>query len=269
MLGNFSTSKKLMSFSILFILNIIIAGFLYNFYNSKVDYAVKEEISTGAFVQDILKGRIAVYQFLRSPNENTANKVKEKFSLLNKNIEEFKNTLKTNQDIKLTDNILDLSNKYIDLFDLFANDRIKEYASGEKEESKNIASNILNMANVGAILEEQLIKINEHAIVLKNEAQNSLNTALIVLMVLSLIVFITFSSLIASSIVKKLDEFKEGLMSFFAFINRETQEVKVLSIKGKDEFAQMADTINENIKKINEGLQLDNKAVSDALEVVE
>ncbi|RXJ90125.1 chemotaxis protein, partial [Malaciobacter molluscorum] len=37
----------------------------------------------------------------------------------------------------------------------------------------------------------------------------------------------------------------------------------------KDEFAQMADTINENIKKINEGLQLDNKAVSDALEVVE
>ncbi|RXJ83036.1 hypothetical protein CRU93_14065, partial [Arcobacter sp. CECT 8985] len=63
--------------------------------------------------------------------------------------------------------------------------------------------------------------------------------------------------------------FEKGLLTFFKYINREVSSVEPLSIKGKDEFAQMATVINENIKKINEGLQLDNKAVSDALEVVE
>ncbi|RXJ83135.1 chemotaxis protein, partial [Arcobacter sp. CECT 8985] len=247
MLSNFSTGKKLMSFSILFILNIIIAGFLYNYYNSKVNFAVKEEMSTGIFVQNILKGRIAVYQFLRSPNENTANKVKQKFTSLEKNVEEFKNNLKLEEDIKLAENIIDLSNQYIDFFNLFANKRIDEYANGKKEESQNVSSNISKMANVGSILEKKLVKINENAKILKDKAQNSLNTALIVLVVLSLIVFITFSSLIASSIVKILEEFEKGLLTFFKYINREVSSVEPLSIKGKDEFAQMATVINENI----------------------
>ncbi|RXJ99533.1 chemotaxis protein [Arcobacter sp. CECT 8986] len=269
MLNNFSTGKKLMSFSVLFILNIIIAGLLYNYYNSKVNHAVKEEVATGVFVQDILKGRIAVYQFLRSPNENTADEVREKFSTLNKNVKAFKNTLQIKEDIKLADKIIDLSSKYITLFDLFANERISEFANGVKDESKSVYESIKTMANVGSVLESELVKINENAKIFKDNAQSSLNTALIILVVLSLIIFISFSSLIASSIVRKLEDFKEGLLSFFAFINRETHEVKALNAIGKDEFAQMAKVINENISKINEGLKKDNKAVSDALDVVE
>ena len=143
MLSKIDTKKKLLLFPIIFLIIVILSGVVYSYWsnisNKRNDAAVKTE----EFTQQVLKGRISVYQFLRSPNDKTAKKVKEDFELLNKDVLEFKSTLSLERNKILSDEIVSNSKKYIDFFDAFSNQRIKDFENGIKEESveiKNIIS---------------------------------------------------------------------------------------------------------------------------------
>ncbi|PHO17031.1 hypothetical protein CPU12_12700, partial [Malaciobacter molluscorum LMG 25693] len=143
-------------------------------------------------------------------------------------------------------------------------------ASSEVNKGLDEQNGLLNELRQTIHATEKSIKELENKLEEKIKKQNKetkvISIALTSFVVVFMIVVLFF---IGKNIVGNLQKFEKGLLTFFKYINREVSSVEPLSIKGKDEFAQMADTINENIKKINEGLQLDNKAVSDALEVVE
>ncbi len=55
--------------------------------------------------------------------------------------------------------------------------------------------------------------------------------------------------LIISDITGKLLKVKEGLLVFFAYLNRESSSVKLLEDKSQDEFGDMAKVIYENIER--------------------
>ncbi|RXI44845.1 chemotaxis protein [Malaciobacter mytili] len=269
MLNNVTTRTKLMFFPVLFIVNIIVAGFLFSYFNGKVKHTAQAELETEIFIQDVLKGRISVYQFLRNPNDNTAQKVREDFKKLDDEVKALKGTLEVPENKKLCDDILGLSSDYIALFDNFSQKRIDELKLGIEKESSEVSAIVKKMAQTGLVLEDKLLVINKNAIALKNEADTNLNRALLVLAIFSAIVFVVFSIALSSMIVNTLNHFKDGLLSFFAFLNKESDNVKSLEANGKDEFAQMAKVVNENITKINEGLKKDNEAVKEALLIVE
>ncbi|WP_404318472.1 methyl-accepting chemotaxis protein [Malaciobacter canalis] len=269
MLNNISTRKKLMFFPALFIINIIIAGIIFSHFNGKVNHDVKIQISTEEFIQDLLKGRISVYQFLRVSNEQRAQKVRDDFNNLDKNVKELQSMLVEQKNIDLTNKILKLSSEYIEDFDKFSENRIQDYKNGISKESAEDKRLVLTMRETATDLEKELEKINKSAIELKKEANSTLTTVLLVLAIISSIIFILFSIALSSLIVNTLNHFKDGLLSFFSFLNRESKDVKPLEAKGSDEFAQMANLVNENIIKINEGLKKDNESVEDALKIVE
>ena len=82
MLNNLTIKKKLMIFPILFIGLFIVLGSVYSYYKdlalSRNDIAINiEELNN-----QLLKGRISAYQFLRNPNNDTAQKVRNDFDLL-------------------------------------------------------------------------------------------------------------------------------------------------------------------------------------------
>jgi methyl-accepting chemotaxis protein len=269
MLNNISTRKKLMFFPALFIINIIIAGIIFSHFNGKVNHDVKIQISTEKFIQDLLKGRISVYQFLRDSNEQRAQKVRDDFNNLDKNVKELQSMLVEQNNIDLTNKILKLSSEYIEDFDKFSEEKIQNYKNGISKESAEAKRLVLTMRETATNLEKELEKINKSATKLKKEANSTLTTVLLVLAIISSIIFILFSIALSSLIVNTLNHFKDGLLSFFSFLNRESKDVKPLEAKGSDEFAQMANLVNENIIKINEGLKKDNEAVEDALKIVE
>ncbi len=269
MLNNVTTRTKLMFFPVLFIVNIIVAGFLFSYFNGKVKHTSQAELETEIFIQDVLKGRISVYQFLRNPNATTAQKVREDFKKLDDEVNALKETLEVPENKKLCDDILGISSDYIALFDNFSQKRIDELKLGIEKESAEVSSIVKKMAQTGLVLEDKLLIINKNAITLKNEADSNLSTALIVVAIFSALVFVIFSIALSSMIVNTLNHFKDGLLSFFAFLNRQSNSVKALEANGKDEFAQMAKVVNENITKINEGLKKDNEAVKEALSIVE
>ncbi len=64
-------------------------------------------------------------------------------------------------------------------------------------------------------------------------------------------------------LLKPITQIKHTLLEFFSFLNHECKEVKILHIKSNDEFREMADAINDNVKKIKYGLDKDEKALND------
>ncbi|PLY06510.1 MAG: chemotaxis protein [Arcobacter sp.] len=269
MLKNFSTKAKLMSLPIVFVLIVIVSGVIYTYYNGLVTSRISSATQTEIFIQQVLKGRIAVYQFLRSPSEKTVQNVLDSFDLLDKNVSALKSKLSLAENVKICDEILEESANYIKYFNQFSKKRIDEVANGISKESDALKPIISNMVKSGESLEESLQKINKSALSLKEDAEISLQYTLLAIAIVSNLLFLVFSTVLTNIILSSLEKFKVGLSSFFAYINRETEETSLLEIDGNDEFALMAKEVNENINKTKNRLMKDNDTVKEVLSIVE
>ncbi|MEY4504553.1 MAG: hypothetical protein RL154_849 [Pseudomonadota bacterium] len=73
--------------------------------------------------------------------------------------------------------------------------------------------------------------------------------------------FVTLAREVGGS-VRKL---QSGILSFFDYLNHKSQNAQIIDLSSKDEFGQMAQLINENIKNIESELAKDFAAVCDAV----
>ena len=76
-----------------------------------------------------------------------------------------------------------------------------------------------------------------------------------------LIKIINFTS---KQISNSLSTFKEGLLSFFSYLNRESSKVELIKIDSKDEFGDMSKVVNENIQQIEKTINQDIALIDDA-----
>jgi methyl-accepting chemotaxis protein len=268
MLNSLSTRKKLLIFPILFIGIVIISALVYMHYSSITNHTNQVAIKTDQFIQQVLKGRISVYQFLRNPNDATAQKVRSDFALLNKNVQALKSDLSVEKNLQLANEILKFSQEYVAYFDQFAPLRIQEFALNIKDESKEVKDIIAKMVQIGLSLEAKLDEINHNANILKQEASTKLNTVLVLLALLCGIVFIVISIFVANKILGALNTFKIGLLNFFNYLNKKSENIELLKIQGEDEFAMMSAVVNSNIEKTQQMIQEDAVLIEDVKSIV-
>jgi len=268
MLKNISTKGKLLSFPILIILLMIILGSVFSHYNNIVNSRVNSALQTDQFIKQVLKGRIAVYQFLRSPTEQTSNKVRNSFKILENKVSDLKPKLSLQKNKNTCDKILKLSKEYISHFNEFDKNMINNFKNGILEETPDIKPKISNMVKTGVELEKQLNLINKSAIDLKNQAENELVSILSIISIISLIIFIVISIYISNIIVKSLKEFELGLNSFFSYLNRESTDTNFLDDSTQDEFGKMAKIVNENINKTKNNIEEDRKVIDNTISVL-
>jgi len=270
MFKNLATKNKLLSFPILIIIVMIMLGGVFHYYNNVVNSTVVSASKTDLFIQQILKGRISVYQFLRKPTTENAIQVEKNFEKLNIEVLALKPQLSLSKNRETCDVILSLSQKYIQYFDQFAQLRIDDINNGIEKESENMAGIISQMIQTGLVLEENVAHINESAIKLKEEAQRELSNILFIIGVIVVILFILISIVISSIIVNSIKNFNLGLNQFFKYLNREEKEVSMLDDSTTDEFGQMAKVVNENIMKTQKSIEEDQiviEAVKQAVEI--
>jgi len=93
--------------------------------------------------------------------------------------------------------------------------------------------------------------------------------ALMAVVIVVLLAIIALSFIISRELVSSIDKLKNGILEFFRYLNRETTEAKEIEINSNDEIGQMAKVINENIKKIEEGLEKDNQMIQGLVREVE
>ncbi|MGB5917927.1 methyl-accepting chemotaxis protein [Arcobacter sp.] len=86
----------------------------------------------------------------------------------------------------------------------------------------------------------------------------------ITLLIISVLLLIVTSKVVG----KPLEKLNIGLLDFFKYINKQSDTVNLLEIKGEDEFAQMSKAINENINITAELIKEDAKLIEEVKDVV-
>ena len=71
------------------------------------------------------------------------------------------------------------------------------------------------------------------------------------------------------AIEKPLNEFQEGLMSFFKYLNKENKEVNLLTNNSNDEIGKMVKVVNENIFITQKSIEEDTKFLNEVGVIVE
>ena len=258
MLKNTSTKRKLLLLPIAFIFIVIISALIFSYFDNIEKRQTNAAGQTDLFIQQVLKGRISVYQFLRSPDESKAKIVKDDFELLNNYVLKLKPILVVKENIDLCDVIVNESKNYIKSFDEMSQKRIPDYKNGIEKETPEILAVITRMVDIGLKLENQLALINKNTIERKEKAINTMNIALIAIALIAIIFFVTFSLLLSNQLITTLNNFQKGLLSFFGYLNKESTTVKMLDDTNHDEFGNMAKIVNENISKTKRTIDSDN-----------
>ena len=259
MLNNISTKRKLMLLPMAFIGIVIVSSLIFTYFNNAAEQRTNAAVQTDLFIQQVLKGRISVYQFLRSPDEQKAQKVRDDFNTLNNSVLELKAKLTSKENIDLSDLIINESKKYVKSFDEFSSKRITDYKNGIENESPEILAIIKQMVEIGLDLEKQLNHINTNAIEMKKDAVSTMNSALIAIAIIAIIFFVAFSLLLSNQLINSINHFQKGLLSFFGYINKESTTVEMLDDANQDEFGNMAKVVNQNIVKSKSAIDSDNK----------
>ncbi|WP_152020834.1 methyl-accepting chemotaxis protein [Aliarcobacter butzleri] len=268
MLKNMNMRKKLFLFPILFILIVIGSGLVYKHFSNIAHQRNNAAISTEEFIQQNLKGRISVYQFLRNLTEESSQKVQNDFKKLMEDVFAAKSTFSLKENRDLCDDILNYSKEYLKEFDALAKENISNFKNGITVESEDMKNRISKMSNIGLEIEHKIQEINKNAIMLREDAYKSLDIDLVILAIVATSIFILISIVISNNIVNSLENFKNGLFSFFAYLNRESSTVELINLDTKDEFGQMSKIVNENIVKTQKGIEEDRKLIDETISVL-
>ncbi|MCT7595225.1 methyl-accepting chemotaxis protein [Aliarcobacter butzleri] len=268
MLKNMNTRKKLFLFPLLFILIVIGSGLVYKHFSNTAHQRNNAAILTEEFIQQNLKGRISVYQFLRNLTEESSQKVQNDFKKLMEDVSAAKSTFSLKENKDLCDDILNYSKEYLKEFDTLAKENISNFKNGITTESEDMKNRISKMSNIGLEIEHKIQEINKNAIMLREDAYKSLDIDLVILAIVATSIFILISIVISNNIVNSLENFKNGLFSFFAYLNRESSNVELINLDTKDEFGQMSKIVNENIIKTQKGIEEDRKLIDETISVL-
>ncbi len=109
----------------------------------------------------------------------------------------------------------------------------------------------------------------ELLITINKEYKSSNNDFYLVLISTAIAVLGLFilSMIMLKGISTSLLDFKDGLLSFFKYLNKEDNEVSILKESG-DEIGEMAKVVNENIEKVKVGIEEEKTVIAKTIEVL-
>ena len=114
-------------------------------------------------------------------------------------------------------------------------------------------------------LENEVARMEKKA---NEKVVDSIISSVILSLAIIILTIILILFMMNKIIIKPLNSFQDGLLGFFKYLNKESQDVKELEIVSKDEIGEMSSVINENIKKSKSIIEEDNKLIEDVKNVV-
>ena len=129
-------------------------------------------------------------------------------------------------------------------------------------------SNVSATIDILRNIEEELYNIAYKQIDSKISDMNNEIYMILFIIIILLILEIVLLYVISKNILLSLGNFKEGLLSFFSFLNKETSKTSRINIDSKDEFGEMANIVNNNIEKTQKLIQQDNQLIDEVKNVV-
>jgi len=116
--------------------------------------------------------------------------------------------------------------------------------------------NAHDLVGLENFLEMNIASLNKKATTIKIDITHENIVMFLIILVVNIFINIALY-LFSKQIIENIEILKGGLKNFFRYLNRELKDVKEIKVKTNDEFKDMADMINENIKKIKLNIQKD------------
>ncbi|RXJ67701.1 methyl-accepting chemotaxis protein [Halarcobacter ebronensis] len=93
-------------------------------------------------------------------------------------------------------------------------------------------------------------------------------TTFVVIAVLVIVIGILLTIMLSRNINNSLTKFRDGILGFFAYLNKENSNVDLLDDSSKDEIAKIATVVNDNIKNTKLLIEQDIALIEDVKRVV-
>ncbi|MDY0327239.1 MAG: cache domain-containing protein [Arcobacteraceae bacterium] len=119
---------------------------------------------------------------------------------------------------------------------------------------------------------EYVDNIEEKVLLMQEDANKQIGMiilqVILIATIVSLLIGLIISKLSTKYILKPLNDFQNGLMAFFSYLNKETNKVELIGIDSKDELGTMSKIVNTNITKTQILITQDNELIDDVKRVV-
>jgi methyl-accepting chemotaxis protein len=260
---NLSIKIKLIIFPLLFIFLISTLGVIFAYYSNVAKEKNYITFQSEDLIQELLKSRISVYQFLQTPNNDTAQIVKNNFEELVKEMTYFKSLLVANENIKLSDAVIKQLKEYLIGFDKLAQLKIEETNNPDAVEASKLVAITTQLAQLGGEIDEELHHISERANSDSDTAFTTLSINLLIIALIATALFMILSFIITRGLLTTLESFQNGLLSFFNYLNKESKSVEYIDLNSEDEFGKMAKVVNKNIQAIEQNVKTDDAFIQD------
>ncbi|MEA3352504.1 MAG: methyl-accepting chemotaxis protein [Campylobacterota bacterium] len=128
------------------------------------------------------------------------------------------------------------------------------------------------LANASRAAFKKIIKAKDKGLAKRTEMYHEKMDKLMLFVLIEtfivLAIIVGYLIFLGKDITASLNNFKNGLISFFDFFNKKSTQVQPIHITSKDEFAQMAKLVNDNIKSIESTMEQDQKLIDEASIVI-
>jgi methyl-accepting chemotaxis protein len=207
--------------------------------------------------------RIYTQKFLISNTADSIDRVRSEFETLDSQVAQIKrvSTINIQTDLNKIENYVNLYHSGVDKIYEIINNR------------NNIIENHLNKIGpkIANLAEDVKLssKKEQDTIGPKVDAMNdTLVMVAIIISVVILLLVIAMSIFIPRGIANQIENFQDGLVSFFRYLNREIDEVSPMKITTNDEIGKMAKMVNENIKIAKKDIQDDRITIDETIKVL-
>lgn len=262
MLNNMNVRWRLRLFPLfLAIIFIIIYSIFSNENNKALARLDQNETLTRIQIKFLNAGQL-FYQ-----NGRSTEAYKEFIDTLNEvvgDLRKLQTTFFTEESLSMSNDVISSLESYIKALQETMQTRIKtDQSDGIKGMDEYAQRN-------SSIRKEASDKLNTLSHWLTTQTAHSLafvDTVMIAMLLGAVVVFAFLSFAVIWGIVGPLKTIREGIISFCAYINNETNEIKPIVIKNRDEFGEMSRVLDQNIQKVQAGLQKDNAMIQETANI--
>ena len=283
----FSIAKKMAIFGIvIFIVILIVTIIKYNIIKStKTDFNIYSQKTVAGKILVLQIGKdlnyISIYTrdiMLGNAYEKNILKIEKSKNNIIKSFDSLKDTVTgtPNEKEKLKDlaqskekTLSFIDDGYNKMKSLSNIERTPDILAQTYQSYKKDATPLANKSRkaFSKIIETKDKEHEKRTIMLHNDL-NSFLKLIFIESILILVLIISYLLILTKNITSSLKQFNIGLVSFFDFLNRKTENTELIDIKAKDEFGQMANIVNNNIQSIKKDFDEDNKLIDDASIVI-
>ncbi|MFA9375071.1 MAG: methyl-accepting chemotaxis protein, partial [Poseidonibacter sp.] len=226
------------------------------------DYKNASEL--GKAIRALLLSRLYTAKFLDSNSEDQYNRVQKEFISLQKDLSTIKKETSDKNIVQNLDKAITLIEKY--------KTAVSDVHNIIRERNDIIQNGLIKVGlditktsdKVKLLIKKEQDTIGSNVSNLNSSIQN----ITMIIAVLILIISIVLAILIPRSISKSIDNFQDGLINFFKYLNREKSDVNLLDDSSKDELGQMAAVVNENIEKTKINVEEDRAFIDETIKVL-